>query len=178
MRNKNQSVDHLAICYDLDSTLFNVEHRAHLAPEGLDKADNANWIPYSKACVDDEAVEGVAASARLYHAAGFYIYILSGRNIEALDQTILALRLNNIPWDAIRLHRDSDLRHNGEYKVKALNDLKDSGITPVLMFEDHQSVCEAIEKEAGVPCVTVAPRYKDEIGVSFNLNEYPDLANA
>lgn len=165
------------VCYDLDSTLFDVRHRESLAPADQDRADVNNWIKYSKACINDTVVEGVAASARLYSDLGMLIHIVSGRNEEALWETEVVLRHNNIPWDEIRLHSAKDLRHNGEYKAQYINSLKDRGLVPVLMFEDHATVCEMIEERTGVPCITVRPRYEDNVGVSFNLNEYPDLVH-
>ncbi len=164
------------VLYDLDSTMFNVEHREHLAPAGTDREDVNNWIAYSKGCISDTVVEGVAQSARMYHEAGYRIHIVSGRNEEAREETILVMALNNVPWDEIRLHAASDLRHNGEYKSLYINELKGRGFEPVLMYEDHVSVCEMIEERTEVPCITVRPRYDDQVGVSFNLSEYPELA--
>jgi len=163
------------VLYDLDSTLFNVQHREHLAPEGEARKLTSSWIAYSQGCVDDTAVEGVATSARMFAAAGYRIHIVSGRNVEALEQTIEVMDKYRIPFNEIRLHRDEDLRHNGEYKSQYINELKESGFEPVLMFEDHISVCEMIEERTGVPCITVNPRYDDGVGVSFNLNQYPEL---
>lgn len=163
------------ISYDLDSTMFNVQHREHLAPEEHLKGALENWIPYSKGCVDDTVVEGIAESARLFKAAGYRIHIVSGRNVEAYDETVWSLNTNDIPYDEIRLHTSDDPRHNGEYKAAYLNSLRDRGLTPMLMFEDHEAVCAIIETQAHVPCITVRPRYEDNIGVSFNLNETKSL---
>lgn len=164
------------ICYDLDSTMFDVHHREYLAPEGPNRGEVDNWIDYSKACIDDTVIEGVAQSARLFAEAGFYIYFVSGRNIEAYQETVDTLHKWNVPWHYIRLHRADDPRHNGEYKSQFINELIASGNRVELMFEDHVSVCEMIEERTGVPCITVRPRYDDGVGVSFNLNQHPELA--
>lgn len=163
------------VCYDLDSTMFDVQHRENLAPEGQKRADVENWIAYSKACIDDTVVEGVAQSARMFYAAGYRVHIVSGRNIEAMEETITALTLNNVPFDEIRLHNADDLRHNGEYKAQYINELRGRGYRVELMFEDHVAVCEMIEERTGVPCITVRPRYEDGVGVSFNLGQHPEL---
>lgn len=164
------------IVCDLDSTLANTYHREHLAPEMHLREPVENWIPYSKACIDDTVIEGVKRALNLYAEAGMLIHFVSGRNIEALAETIQWLDANEIHWDFVRLHRHDDLRHNGEYKSAYINSLREDGFEPVLMFEDHVSVCEMIEERTGVPCVTVRPRYEDSVGVSFNLSEYPELA--
>lgn len=166
------------ICYDLDSTLFDVSHREHLAPEGENRSAVENWIAYSKGCIADNPVEGVAESARLFSEAGHRIHIVSGRNVEAYEETVFVLNLHGIPFDEIRLHRADDLRHNGEYKAAYINQLFEHGYQPILMFEDHVEVCEIIEEQTGVPCVTVRPRYQDNIGVSFNLGQHAELTVA
>lgn len=162
--------------FDLDSTMFDVQHREHLAPEGPNRGDVENWIAYSKACVADTVVEGVAQIARLLHDAGTLVHFVSGRNEEAMEETVFILDLNGVPWDEIRLHKADDLRHNGEYKSEYINSLKERDLEPVIMFEDHVVVCEMIEERTGVPCITVRPRYDDAVGVSFNLNQHPELA--
>lgn len=155
--------------------MFDVQHREHLAPDGPNRGDVENWIAYSKGCVGDTVVAGVAQSARLFHAAGYRIHFVSGRNVEALEETIFVLRLNDVPFDEVRLHRADDLRHNGEYKSEYINSLRERDLEPVLMFEDHVTVCEMIEERTGVSCITIRPRYDDTIGVSFNLNQHPEL---
>lgn len=156
------------ICYDLDSTLFDVHHREHLAPPEEDRGPAENWIEYSKGCINDTVVEGVAESARLFSEAGYRIAIVSGRNVEAREETISVLKRYNVPWDILRLQTSTDIRHNGEYKVQFIQELFDQGLHVSLMFEDHISVCEVIESRTGVPCITVRPRYEDGVGVSFN----------
>jgi hypothetical protein len=166
---------HKVVCYDLDSTLFNVQHRENLAPDGPNRRAVENWIAYSKGCINDTAVEGVAKSARMFYRAGYGIHIVSGRNVEAMDETIAVMNKFQIPWSEIRLHSSDDLRHNGEYKAQYINELKDRGYAPELMFEDHEEVCLMIEELTGVPCITVRPRYEDNVGVSFNLGQHAEL---
>lgn len=161
---------------DLDSTLANVHHREHLAPVGAAKKDGSNWIAYSKGCVNDEVVNSVATALRMYHQAGYRIHVVSGRNVEAYGETVQWLKANGIYVDEIRLRGENDFRHNAEFKSHYINGLKDLGLEPVLMFEDHVSVCEIIEERTGVPCITVRPRYEDGVGVSFNLDQHPEIA--
>jgi glutaredoxin len=152
--------------------MFDVQHREHLAPSGADREDVDNWIEYSQACVDDSLVKGVAKTAWMFHVEGYLIHFVSGRNEEAMKQTQETLIKHGVHFDEIRLHKADDLRHNGEYKAEYINQLKERGFEPVLMFEDHVEVCEMIEALTGVPCVTVKPRYVDSVGVSFNLNQH------
>lgn len=164
------------VACDLDSTIANTQHREHLAPPGALRADVDNWIAYSQACIGDPVIAGVAELIRILHfAAGYDIHFVSGRNEEALPQTIEWLEKNDIPWAEIRLHAADDLRHNGEYKAQYIKGLIAEGRDVKLMLEDHIEVCEVIEELTGVPCITVRPRYDDNVGVSFNLSQHPEL---
>jgi hypothetical protein len=156
------------VLYDLDSTISNTLHREHLAPAENREALES-WIEYSKACINDPVIEGVAASARLYQRLGAAVGFVSGRNEEARDETIAWLERHSIHPDLLKLHDENDPRHNGEHKAKFVKELQAKGWTVELFFEDHISVCEYIEAETSVPCVTVRPRYEDNVGVSFNL---------
>lgn len=161
------------ILSDLDSTISHVHHREHLAP-ATDRELLESWIDYSRACIDDEVIEGVAQALRLYREAGYSIGFVSGRNVEAEEETKQWLTKNNIPFDFVRLHTPEDPRHNAEHKVKYIESLQSYGFEVVLMFEDHVSVCQEITEKTGVPCVTVKPHYDDGVGVSFNLSQYTD----
>lgn len=158
------------IVTDLDSTVCNVEHRSNLAPQ--DKTLNLNWVEYSKACIDDTPNEAVVRLLQIL-ALTFPIFVVSGRNVEAVEETQEWMRRHNVPYTEIRLHSDSDLRHNAEYKLEYIQSLRDRGYEPVLMLEDHQAVADAVTA-AGVPTLLVTPPYEDSIGVSFNLQDYTD----
>lgn len=173
---KNYTPTVKVVACDLDSTVADTQHREHLAPPADQKANVNNWIPYSMACVDDTPIPGVVAALRSLKEAGHRIFFVSGRNIEAMEATQEWLIKHDIPFDHIRLHRENDLRHNGEYKAQVINSWKNNGFDVRLMLEDHISVCEIIEEKTGVPCLTVRPRYDDKVGVSFNLNQDTEKA--
>lgn len=165
------------IVTDLDSTLYDVQHREGLAPL-TDRDLLESWIGYSKGCVDDTVVPGVAKALQLLAQAGHRIHVVSGRNVEAYDETLNRLQDDFIPVDEIRLHGASDPRHNAEFKIQYINSLFDRALQPILMFEDHQTVGEAIYRATGVPVVSIRPWYTDNVGVSFNLGQHPELAVA
>lgn len=160
----------VVVLSDLDSTLANVHHREHLAPKSEAERDELkSWIPYSKGCVDDTVVSGVLRALLLHKRGGALIGYVSGRNEEAISETISWLEEVGAPVDLIRLHGENDPRDNADHKVASIKNLQALGYDVALMYEDHVSVCEIIERETGVPCVTVRPRYNDGVGVSFNL---------
>lgn len=148
---------------DLDSTVANTEGRAHLAAVG--NPSHADWIEYSRACVNDEPIAGTVATLRLLKAADYPIFIISGRNAEATEETIYWLRQHNVPFDHLRLREPGDIQNNAEYKAWWVRKLRDMGFEPVLMLEDHVGVARAVEAE-GVPVLTVRPWYEDTVGVN------------
>jgi len=153
---------------DLDNTLSDTRHRAHLGVEADGKHRSHDfWIPYSKACTGDSVIESTAVALTLFREAGALIYLVSGRNVEAERETLLWLMENGIPFDSLRMRAPHDIQHNGEYKVAYVRELKEQGFKPILMLEDHEGVSELVAAE-GVPVMTVNPRYVDPIGVNFN----------
>lgn len=149
---------------DLDSTLADTRGREKFAAIG---GSHEDWIAYSKACIDDAPITGTIAALRLYADAGYPIFLVSGRNIEAEKETRTWLAIHEVPFHHLRLRKSGDIQHNGQYKAAYVRELRDRGFNPVLMFEDHVGVSELIEAES-VPVVTVNPRYEDAIGVNFN----------
>jgi hypothetical protein len=149
---------------DLDSTLADVQHRAHLAR--LDSQHPNDWIKYSLACINDTPMAGPVRTLQML-AETFPIYLVSGRNIEAQDATEEWLNLVGVPYEELRLHRSTDDMHNGRYKVGYIQELRSRGYNPMLMLEDHLAVAAMVEA-VGVPVLSVNPRYDDTIGVAFN----------
>jgi hypothetical protein len=157
---------HIVLC-DLDSTLSNTSKREHLA---VTSANHADWVAYSKACIDDEPIAGVLAAIRGL-AKIYPIYIVSGRNEEAYWETVEWLSNNGITPYGLRLRRANDIGHNGYYKVEHIQELQRRGLQPIMMFEDHEGVADMVEKMTGVPVVRVRPPYTDNVGVRFNQVE-------
>lgn len=151
---------------DLDGTVYNTQHREYLAP--LEKFTGSNWIEYCKACKGDTPVAGMVAALQIHANNGLPIFLVSGRREEARAETIWRLNEDSVPFFELRLHSDNDIRHNGEYKVDYIEQLKARGYNPVLMYEDIVTVAQMIETQTGVPVVTIKPHYEDLITVSLN----------
>jgi phosphoglycolate phosphatase-like HAD superfamily hydrolase len=147
---------------DLDSTLCNTEHRAHLAVAGNPRHED--WIEYSKACVNDEPIPGTLAALKILSKT-YPIFAVSGRNVEAIQETLEWFERIDLEVAFTRLRRASDDQHNGRYKAAFVRTLRAQGFNPILMFEDHVGVAKLVEAE-GVPVVTVKPWYDDTVGVN------------
>jgi hypothetical protein len=153
---------------DLDSTVANTEGRAHLAVPGAPRHED--WIAYSRACVNDEPIAGTVRTLQLLAASGLPIFIVSGRNVEAVQQTQEWLARHNVPFDHLRLRKPDDIQDNAEYKAAWVRELRQNGFDPVLMLEDHIGVAKLVEAE-GVPVLTVRPWYEDTVGVRVSSME-------
>lgn len=143
---------------DLDSTLFNTEHRHYMADECLMSGD---WDEYSRASVDDDLIVGTAATLRLLYPM-HQIHLVSGRSEAARDVTEIVLGQFQVPYDKLVMY-DRSLWHekptNGALKVSYIEDMRNLGYQVVLFLEDWSETAEAIE-DVGVPVLCVNPRYK------------------
>lgn len=143
---------------DMDSTLFNTEHRHHMANECLMSGD---WDGYSKACVDDELILGTAATLRLLYPH-HRIHIASGRSEAARTETEWVLNNFGFAYDELFMFDRSmwpEKPTNGALKVHYIQELRARGYQVVLFLEDWWETAEAIEA-IGVPVLCVNPRYK------------------
>jgi uncharacterized HAD superfamily protein len=146
---------------DLDSTLCDGRHRAHLA--ALGSTDHADWVAYSKACIADGSIAGAVRAIHLLQRH-YPIFAISARNVEAVVETAAWLHQEGIHVARLRLRRPEDEQINSLYKVKYIESLIAEGFEPVLMLEDSEDVVEAVSK-LGVPVLRVHPGFDDGVGV-------------
>ena len=140
------------ILVDLDGTLCNASHRAHMI-SGVD--GEPNWEDYSLACYADKPVHGVIRLVAELHDAGNRIIIASGRSHVAMERTIKWLYMNHVRHDEIVLRQAGDFRRNDEVKVDIVKALRDRGERVILAIDDMQEVADAMLHIA-VPCLLVA----------------------
>lgn len=143
---------------DLDSTLFDTQHRHHMADECL---MTGNWDEYSKASVDDDLIVGTAATLRLLYPV-HQIHLVSGRSEVAREVTESILGQFGVPYDKLVMYDRSlwpEKPTNGALKVHYIQTMRNLGYQVVLFLEDWSETAEAIEA-VGVPVLCVNPRYK------------------
>lgn len=158
------------ILSDLDSTLCNTQHRFHLSP--IKDPENGSWLKFSMACYDDPPIEGTLALLKIL-SLNYPLYFVSHRDVEAYQNTVAWFDLHELPFESIRLSRPSDSRHNGEYKVAYINQLREEGLNPVIMFEDYPDVAQMITAQTGVPTLCVNPMYEDSV-----MKKYAEMYEA
>ena len=138
--------------FDLDSTIADTAHRQHLMPHRM---PGSTWDDYAAACPDDAPVDGVVAVMRALWPT-HQIHIVSGRSCSARQLTEDWLKRHAVPWDVLHLRGPGDITGNALAKAGYLNKLRDSGLEPIVFFEDWPKVAEIIRREAGVPVVLVS----------------------
>lgn len=147
---------------DLDCTVADTRHRAHLA--ALGSAVHADWIEYSKACKDDTPILGVVRVLQML-SENYPIYFVSGRNAEAAPETARWLSEHNLLFSGLKLRSAEDIEDNAAYKVDYIKQLQLAGIEVVVMLEDSDYVAKRVQEETGVPVLQVHPGFEDLIGV-------------
>lgn len=139
-----------AIIVDLDNTLCDTRHREHLVAQRP-----RNWVAYSMACVADPCIEWVADVVRSWSVAvQGSVFILSGRNSEARQETVVWLRQHRIPWLEVILRKPNEHEPNAAYKVKHAQRIQQDYDVQFIL-DDHPGVIQAMS-EIGIPGLWVA----------------------
>lgn len=137
---------------DLDGTLCDTRHRAHMV-KGTSKPD---WDAYSLACYADRPVPGVMDLVCRMWAHGAKVIILSGRGQVAYARTTKWLDDHaHFEWERLYLRSPGDEDTNPVYKTKVVRSLRADGYEDLLAIDDYPKVAEALAA-IGVPTVLVA----------------------
>lgn len=140
--------------FDLDSTLCDTRHRAGLA--GFD-GDQATWVAYSKACVDDIPVAG---AVRLFQmlAESHDIWVCSARDGAAMQETRDWLDRHDLFPVGIVLagpHDFSGPNWHGEYKRSGVQEVERRTGKKVLLHVDDWAECVPFLETIDVPVLAV-----------------------
>lgn len=154
----------LIVC-DLDGTLADNQHRKHLVPAPGGERD---WTLYSKACVYDMPIVGVISLINLLWNH-YGIFLLSNRESSAMDETRWWLSRHGVMYDFIKLREPGDVAGSSEYKVQAIESIKDDGYKVHLLIDDLPSTFTQVSS-AGTPVVCVNPLYSD-ISIPGKVNQ-------
>lgn len=138
------------IIVDLDGTLADDTHRAHL----LKDPENRRWNEYFSLCHLDEPNYPIIQLLRnLWSACGYDVYILSGRSDTVRQQTEEWLNRHNVPYDLLQMREAEDRTQDDKLKLGWAEQWKDKVL---FVLEDRQRVVDAW-REAGYTCLQVAP---------------------
>ena len=138
-------------CYifDLDGTLADDSHRWHHVQRSGD------WDSYYAQCPFDKPIQHVVEIAKALHAAKFEIIIVTGRSESIRAETEQWLLQHGVLFRELIMRKRTDRRRNSELKLEALEQLRQRGYLPLMVFEDLPAAA-ARYRSAGVPCAQVA----------------------
>ena len=133
--------------FDIDGTLMDEEHRAHLR-------DATDWDAYFEACDKDTPIQKVVDLTKEFKENGYEIWLLTGRSQSVEEKTLKSLSDAGVVFDYLKM------RGVG-------NKMKDFILKPVwidkyigrerveFVLDDRQQVIEAFRKK-GLNVVDVA----------------------
>jgi hypothetical protein len=149
------------ILIDLDGTLFDNRHRAHLIP-GREKWGNPeSWAAYEAAAVNDTVSEPVLELVTQMHRAGFVNLVFCTARFSCYYRESMA-QLHTISLLA-RSRSDLFMRNvrtegpqltPGEFKAGVVQSLREQGLKVLWAIDDSPSVIQALE-EVGVRTMQV-----------------------
>lgn len=135
---------------DLDRTVADNRNRKHLDPL---KNPNSSWSKYAQGCLTDIPIVATTTILEALYPR-FLIYFISGRDDSSYDQTVSWLRAYDIKYDSLVLRAPTDERTNVSIKVDYIKRVRSLDLDPVMLIDDLQEVCEAVET-LGVPTFQV-----------------------
>lgn len=142
---------------DLDGTLFDNTHRAHLMPE--DKTNTAAWVKFNQACAGDTVREDVALIVNSLLESGQKVIFLTARGEAARIQTTAALMaVFGREYPHLVMRPMSDHGSSADFKRRALNQIREVwGQCNFLAIEDDPKVATMFREE-GVTVMMVDSR--------------------
>ena len=142
----------MTFIFDLDGTLFNLEHRLHHIQQ-----DPPNWDGFYDALSEDALIEEVAAVYRALKDAGHYIVIATGRPERVRYETVQKLHKNGLYFNSLYMRPDGDHREASAVKAEMLKYILQFESKEIHgVFEDSQSVVD-MWRSKGLRVFQVAP---------------------
>jgi len=142
----------MTFIFDLDGTLFDLEHRLHFIQQ-----DPPDWDGFYDALGEDDLIEEVAEVYRSLKNAGHYIILATGRPERVRFKTVQKLHQNDLYFNSLYMRPDGDHREDSIVKAEMLKyilQFESKVIDGV--FEDRQSVVD-MWRSKGLRVFQVAP---------------------
>jgi predicted kinase len=137
--------------FDLDGTIADCEHRVHFVSKGK----TPDWDAFFRACSDDKPIQHVIDVLRALEAEGNRVEIWSARSEIVRMDTLAWLFHHGINPSLLKHMRpDKDFTKDTELKKRWLEEAKNAGRVPDVIFDDRQSVVD-MWRANGIPCFQV-----------------------
>ena len=140
------------IIFDLDGVISDAAHRQHFL-----KGTERDWDGFFSACTDDPPI---ISGVKLINVLNKYhkTIILTARPSSVQSKTVHWLKRHSVVSDVLIMRSDDDHRQSSEMKLTALNQIRDAGYDPVLVFDDDpKNIAMFLEQE--VPAISVHSGY-------------------
>lgn len=154
--------------FDLDSTVWDTQHRIGLIKENRKDMTEQDWVNYSLACVDDTpgpAWDLLMAVQHIDVYSHMGTIFVTRRDNAAREATEKKFAEHEIFYDALLMLKDefsNEERSQPAWKVRAILDYQErTGNEVCLHVDDNAAVVEAC-KAAGIPAMRVCPNYETE----------------
>lgn len=137
------------IIFDIDGTLFDPTDRLKFI-----QSNPKDWDRFYMAARYDTPISHMIAIAQIL-AEKVPVICVTGRpeSIRALTRD--QLDEHGVDYRAIYMRKNDDHRQDFVLKQDLLQELRDDGWDPVLVFEDRKQVVD-MWRQQGIPCAQVA----------------------
>lgn len=139
----------VAVIFDIDGTLANINHRLHHVKE-----KPKNWDRFFAECINDIPVQPICALQRILNNH-YRMIIVSGRGEDIRPQTEARLEANHISYDLLLMRPNKDYRPDDIIKEEILDSLLNSGENITFVVEDRQRIVD-MWRRRGLTCLQVA----------------------
>lgn len=137
-----------AIIFDIDGTLSDPKHRLHHIKNGA-----RNWDAFFAETMGDDPVEEIIAVNHAFEDQGklfaayskklpYALIIVTARNRDNEDMTRAWLKEHKIAFDKIYMRASKDYREDSIVKQEILEQIREDGYEPFLVFDDRQRVVD------------------------------------
>ena len=127
------------VIFDIDNTLMDETHRAHLREEN-------KWTEYFDECHLDTPIQHIVKLTHEYRDKGYDVWVLSGRSEDVLEKTIASLNEHNVYYDHIKLRATDNFLP--DYVLKPAWARSLIGLERIeIVFDDQDKVLEGFKKK-------------------------------
>ncbi|GAC1587893.1 MAG: hypothetical protein NVS3B21_03190 [Acidimicrobiales bacterium] len=144
-----------SVIFDMDGVLSDAVGRQHFV-EGPGRRD---WDAFFEACGEDPLLEETAMLLHLLDPS-LGIIMLTARPLRVQTETLAWLQRYRLRWDLLIMRPYGDYSRAAEFKQDSLWELRRTGWTVQIAFEDDPRNLAMFRAE-GVPCVYIHSGYYD-----------------
>ena len=138
------------IIVDIDGCLANCEHRLHFI-----KQTPKDWKSFHSLVLQDTVNQWCADLVRRYFEAGVYVFLVSGRTSESMDDSWNWLIGHRIPFHKMIFRKPGDYRDDDITKREAYEEHV-RGLYDVLFAIDDRNRVVKMWREQGIVCLQCA----------------------